>query len=100
MLNHIPYFLQSGTGIVIESRNELASHVLPTYFNTREFSSFHRQLTNCKYTISFCTQLPLLRKKKTIFIIKDDRTQPRIISLPATCLHKPDDITMLQDTLI
>ena len=71
MLNHIPYFLQSGTGIVIESPNELASHVLPTYFNTRVFSSFHRQLTNCKYTISFCTQLlvwlhPLLRKKKTL----------------------------------
>ncbi|CAH3026077.1 unnamed protein product [Porites evermanni] len=37
---------ESGTGIVIESPNELASHVLPTYFNTRVFSSFHRQLTN------------------------------------------------------
>ena len=69
-LYHIPYFLQSGTGIIIKSRNELASHVLPTYFNTQDFASFHRQLTNCKYTISFCTQLlhPLHRKVQDFVI--------------------------------
>ena len=90
-LHHIPYFLQGGTGIMIKSRNELASHVLPKYFNTRHFASFHRQPTNCKYTISFCTQLlhPLCRKNKD-FIIEDERTQPRVVSLPATCLHKPN----------
>ena len=67
-LYHIPYFLQSGTGIIIKSRNELALHVLPTYFNTQDFASFHRQLTNCKYTIGFCTQLlhPLRRNMKTL----------------------------------
>ena len=67
-LYHIPYFLQGGTGIMIKSRNELASHLLPKYFNTRHFPSFHRQPTNCKYTISFCTQLqhPLRRKIKIL----------------------------------
>ena len=71
-LYHIPYFLQSGTGIIIKSRNDLATHVLPTYFNTHDFASFHRQLTNCKYTISFCTQLlhPLHRKMKTVIFIE------------------------------
>lgn len=69
-LYHIPYFLQSGTGIIIKSRNDLASHVLPTYFSTQDFSSFHRQLTYCKYTFSFCTQLlhPLRRKMKTLLL--------------------------------
>ncbi|CAH3179498.1 unnamed protein product, partial [Porites lobata] len=37
---------ESGTGIIIKSRNEFASHILPIYFNTQEFASFHRQLTN------------------------------------------------------
>ncbi|KAM7432028.1 hypothetical protein ABFA07_017484 [Porites harrisoni] len=37
---------ESGTGIIIKSRNEFASHILPIYFNTQEFSSFHRQLSN------------------------------------------------------
>ena len=40
-----------------QKSNDLASHVLSTYFSTQDFSSFHRQLTYCKYTISFCTQL-------------------------------------------
>ena len=92
-LFHIPYFLQSGTGIIIKSRNEFASHILPIYFNTQEFASFHRQLTNCKYACNqflHTTAASLVQKNKD-FIIKDKRTQPRVISLPATCLHKPND---------
>ncbi|CAH3179488.1 unnamed protein product, partial [Porites lobata] len=40
---------EGGTGIMIKSRNELASHLLPKYFNTRHFASFHRQPTNCGF---------------------------------------------------